>query len=183
MATARLIPKSLYRSRTFLKLPVTAQNLMTFLILECDNDGIVEAYGVMRMINAADDDLRVLEERGMIYVLNEEWITYIRDFQNFNRGLDPRNFQISKHRELLIRMHPELQKLLVVPVKREKNKKSHGIPWDSTEAHGEEKRSELKRNESLSIPQFNEMLKTNYDYAKIEEDITFDMINRKENTK
>lgn len=180
MASARLIPRSIFYSRTFLKLPLSTQNLMTFLILGSDNDGIVEAYSVMRMINAADDDLRLLEEKGFVYVLNKEWITYIREFQSFNSGLDRRNFQISKYRELLIQVHPELQKVLVVPVKREKKKKSHGIPAGS---HGEVKRSEVKKSESLSIPQFNEMMRTDYDYKKIEQDITSDLSLRIENRK
>lgn len=73
----------MYHSRTFLKLPVTAQNLMTFLILNSDNNGIVMAYAVMRMINASDDDLRLLKERGFVYVLNEDLVTYIPGFQEF----------------------------------------------------------------------------------------------------
>lgn len=120
---------------------MTAQNLMTFLILDSDNDGIVEAYGVMRMIGAADDDLRVLVERGMVYVLDDEWITYICHFQEFNK-LDARNFQISKHRQLLLQVHPELKEKLITPKKREK---SHGIPWDSTRTHDEGKRSKGNR--------------------------------------
>lgn len=147
MASARLIPKALYHSRRFLKLPVTAQNLMTFLILNSDNDGIVEAYAVMSMINASDDDLRVLEERGFIYVLNEDWITYILQFQEYNR-LDARNFQVSKHRQLLIQVHPELESKLVKPKKREKSKK---IPWDAMGIPGEGNlREENLREENIS---------------------------------
>lgn len=172
MASARLIPKALYHSRTFLKLPVTAQNLMTFLILDSDNDGIVEAYGVMRMIGAADDDLRVLVEREMVYVLDDEWITYIRNFQNYNK-LDPRNFQPSKHRQLLIQVHPELENILIQPQKRVR---SQGIPWDPTDSLGEGKGKEVKRSESLSnTPQktknkidVGSMMRSDYDYSAIE---------------
>lgn len=172
MASARLIPKALYHSRTFLKLPVTAQNLMTFLILDSDNDGIVEAYGVMRMIGAADDDLRVLVEREMVYVLDDEWITYIRNFQNYNK-LDPRNFQPSKHRQLLIQVHPELENILIQPQKRTR---SQGIPWDSLGTPGEKKGKEEKRKESLYTSTKNKinpesMMRTDYDYASIENKI------------
>lgn len=175
MASARLIPKALYHSKTFLKLPVTAQNLMTFLILDCDNDGIVEAYGVMRMIGASDDDLRVLAERGMVYILDDEWITYIRNFQIYNK-LDPRNFQPSKHRQLLIQVHPELENALIQPQKRVR---SQGIPWDSTGSPGEGKRKEGKGNESLSNTRQKQknkidvasMMRSDYDYASIEDKI------------
>lgn len=175
MASARLIPKALYHSKTFLKLPITAQNLMTFLILDSDNDGIVEAYGVMRMIGAADDDLRVLAERGMVYVLNEEWITYICNFQKFNK-FDPRNFQVSRHRSLLVRLHPEIEKELIKPMQRSKPKE---IPRDFVGSHEEEKETKPKRRESLSYtPAQNKneinvgsMMRTDYDYAAIENKI------------
>lgn len=171
MAAARLIPKAIYRSKTFLKLPVTAQNLMTFLILESDNDGIVEAYGVMRMIGASDDDLRVLAERGMVYVLNEEWITYICNFQKINK-LDPRNFQISKHRSLLVRLHPEIEKELVEPIRRTKSKEIPRNPMGSLE---EGKGSKVKGSESLYSPQkkinIESMMRTDYDYSAIERTI------------
>lgn len=149
MASARLIPKKIYHSKSFLKLPVTAQNLYTFLLLNSDNDGIVEAYAVMSMIKAADDDLRVLEERGFVFVLDEEWVSYIRGFQDFNK-LDARNFQVSKHRELLVTIHPEIQDKLVIPTRRErKNDESHGNTGDDMESPGEGKTNEKKGTSSI----------------------------------
>lgn len=162
MASARLIPRSIYHSRSFLKLPVTAQNLFTFLILNTDNDGIVEAYGVMSMIDASDDDLRILEERGFIYVLDNEWITYIRHFQAFN-NFDRRNFQVSKHRQLLIQIHPEIEKELVVPQKRVKNKV---IPGDSMESPGEENQKKNKLNNNITLSDQHD-----YDFAQLETEL------------
>lgn len=175
MATARLIPKTLYHSKSFLKLPVTAQNLMTFLILNSDNDGIVEAYSIMRMISASDDDLRILAEKGMVYVLNEEWITYICNFQKFNR-FDARNFQISKHRPLLVQVHPEIEKELIQPIHRTRY---HEIPANPTGYLEEGKKREEKGKESLShTPQKSKnkidvtsMMRTDYDYVSIENKI------------
>ena len=172
MASARLIPRKIYHSKSFLKLPVTAQNLFTFLLLNSDNDGIVEAYAVMSMIKSSDDDLRVLEERGFVYVLDEEWVTYIRGFQDFN-NLDTRNFQVSKHRTLLVSLHPEIEDKLIIPTKRErKNDKSHGIPGDAEVSHGEGKRKEEKRRE-VNINQgfLGSYQKQNYDISKIEKQL------------
>lgn len=101
MEESRLIPKFIYHSRTFLKLPVTAQNLMTFLILNSDNNGIVMAYAVMRMINASDDDLRLLEERGFVYVLNENFVTYITGFQEFMNECEKTPVQTVREKSLL----------------------------------------------------------------------------------
>lgn len=101
MEESRLIPKFIYHSRTFLKLPVTAQNLMTFLILNSDNNGIVMAYAVMRMINASDDDIRLLEERGFVYVLNENLVTYIPGFQEFMNECEKTPVQTVREKSLL----------------------------------------------------------------------------------
>ena len=102
IASARLISKAMYHSRTFLKLPVTAQNLMTFLILNSDNNGIVMAYAVMRMINASDDDLRLLEERGFVYILNEDLVTYIPGFQEFMNECEKTPVQTVREKSLLL---------------------------------------------------------------------------------
>ena len=175
MASARLIVPGIYKSRTFLKLSPTVRDLYTYLVLDADNDGIVEAYGVMCMINASDDDLRVLQDRGLIYVLDEEWITYIRDFQKYNK-FDPRNFRVSKHRDLLIQTHPEIEPLLIVPVKRVTAKESHGTAKEShgtakeshgtaKESHVQEKRTKEKRTKENSL--YNGT-RSNYDFVKIE---------------
>lgn len=168
MASARLIVPGIYKSRTFLKLSPTVRDLYTYLVLDADNDGIVEAYGVMCMINASDDDLRVLQDRGLIYVLDEEWITYIRDFQKYNK-FDPRNFRVSRHRDLLIKTHPEIEPLLIVPVKRVTAKESHG---NAKESHGnakenldQEKKTKPNKTKENSI--YNGT-RANYDFAQIE---------------
>lgn len=168
MASARLIVPGIYKSRTFLKLSPTVRDLYTYLVLDADNDGIVEAYGVMCMINASDDDLRVLQDRGLIYVLDEEWITYIRDFQKYNK-FDPRNFRVSRHRDLLIQTHPEIEPLLIIPVKRVTAKESHGVAKEShgntEEFHDQENRTKMKRTKENST--YNGT-RSNYDFAQIE---------------
>lgn len=168
MASARLIVPGIYKSRTFLKLSPTVRDLYTYLVLDADNDGIVEAYGVMCMINASDDDLRVLQDRGLIYVMNEEWITYIRDFQKYNK-FDARNFRVSRHRDLLIQTHPEIEPLLIIPIKRVTAKESHGNAEEShgnaRESHDQEKRTKEKKTKENST--YNGT-RTNYDFAQIE---------------
>lgn len=162
MAEARLIPKYIYHSMKFLELPATAQNLMTYLILNSDNDGIVEAYSVMRLMKASLGDLKMLSENGFVYVLNEQWVTYIKDFQKFN-NFDKRNFRVSKHRELLVQVHPELEKDLIIPQKRNRNKE---IPRNPMGTHGEGKGIEEKKTKCNTI-----QLTQQYDFDKLEQDI------------
>lgn len=172
MASGRLITQAQYKSRTMLKLSPTTRDLYTYLVLDADNDGIVEAYSVMSMINASDTDLWALEKCGLIYILDEEFVTYIRGFQRYNK-LDARNFQISKHRQLLIQVHPELETELIVPIKREKNtKESHGIPGDSVESHGEGKGSKgTKKKYKKKSDQWDQYMRADYDYSSIENDL------------
>lgn len=169
MAEARLIPKKIYHSRRYLNLPITAQHLLTFLILDTDNDGIVEAYAAMKLINAKDDDLRILEERGFIYVLNEDWVTYIREYQSFNH-FDSRNYRVSRHRPLLVKIHPELEGELIKPQKRIRN---NGIPRDSKETPDEGKKIEEKRIEQKKTKSntMTMQLTQKYDFEQIEKDI------------
>ena len=175
MASARLIVPGIYKSRTFLRLSPTVRDLYTYLVLDADNDGIVEAYGVMCMISASDDDLRVLQDRGLIYVLNEEWITYIRDFQKYNK-FDPRNFRVSRHRDLLIATHPEIESMLIIPVKRVTNTESHGNAKDShgnakdshgnaKDSHDQQKRTKEKRTKDNTM--YNGT-RANYNFEEIE---------------
>lgn len=162
MASARLIPKSIYNDRIFLQLPLRAQHLMTYLILYSDNDGIVEAYAVMNIIHASLEDLLALSEKRFIYVLDESWTTYIVNFQKFNH-FDRRNFRVSQHRELLIQVHPELECELVKPQKRNRNKE---IPRNPMGSHGEEKRIEGNETKYNTL-----QLKQQYDFEQIEQDI------------
>ena len=49
-----------------------------------DDDGVVEAFTVLRMTGATEDALNDLEERGLIVVLNDDLVTYIVDWKRNN---------------------------------------------------------------------------------------------------
>lgn len=125
MARRRVICKDIYHRRSFLELPVTARDLYTYLVLNTDNDGIAEAYSVMNMIKTDVTSLELLEQRGFVKVLNNEYATYICSFQDFNT-LDKRG-KISQYRQLLVDVFPEVECKLI-PEKNKKNDNSHGIP-------------------------------------------------------
>ncbi len=52
--------KKIVESAKFLKMPSTSQNRYFHLIMNADDDGVVEAYSVMNLVKANEDDLRVL---------------------------------------------------------------------------------------------------------------------------
>lgn len=84
MAQRRMFSLKIINSARFLKMPVDSQALYFHLGLHADDDGIVEAYPVMRSVGASDDNIMVLSARGFIRVLNEDLVTYIADWGEHN---------------------------------------------------------------------------------------------------
>ena len=84
MAERRMFAKSVINSGRFLQMPPTSRLLYYDLGMAADDDGVVEAFTVIRTTGAAEDDLRVLAARGFITVLNEDFVTYINDWKKNN---------------------------------------------------------------------------------------------------
>lgn len=135
MAERRCISKSVYTQRRFLELPLSTRDLYTYLVLHSDIDGVVEAYSVMRIIGATVTDLKLLDERKYVKVLNDDWVTYISQFTEFNT-LDGRGMKGSSYRELLLTQIPEA-KLTQLREKKKRKKKSDESDVESdNESHG-----------------------------------------------
>ncbi len=88
MAERRMFSKTITNSARFLMMPVTARLLYYDLGMSADDDGVVEAFSVIRLTGASEDDLRALEKKGFVTVLNDELVSYICDWKrnNFIRG-------------------------------------------------------------------------------------------------
>ena len=81
MAERRMFSKSVVSSARFLRMPQTSRLLYYDLGMAADDDGVVEAFTVIRTTGAAEDDLRVLVAKGFITVLNEDLVSYITDWR------------------------------------------------------------------------------------------------------
>lgn len=92
MAERRMFSRSVVESARFLKMPVSSQNLYFHLVMNADDDGIVEAYSVINLIRANEDDLRVLHARGFVRILNEDLVTYVMDWREQNK-IRPNQFR------------------------------------------------------------------------------------------
>lgn len=88
MAERRMFAKAVIGSGKFLRMPATARLLYYDLGMEADDDGIVEAFRVMRTTGANEDDLKILAAKGFVRVLNDELVTLISDWKinNFIRN-------------------------------------------------------------------------------------------------
>lgn len=110
MAERRMLSKKIVESARFLKMPSTSQNLYFHLVMNADDDGVVEAYSVMNLVKANEDDLRVLVGKEYVKVLNEDLVTYIIDWQEQNRLRADRKTD-SIYSELLLQVCPQIQLL------------------------------------------------------------------------
>lgn len=75
---------NIINSARFLKMPIDAQCLYFHLGIRADDDGIVEAFNVIRLIGSNEDNLKVLEAKEFIRILNEDLVTFIVDWKEHN---------------------------------------------------------------------------------------------------
>lgn len=103
MANRRMFAKTIIGSARFLRMGTSARLLYYDLGMYADDDGVVEAFSVMRMTGASEDDLRVLHAKGFIRVLNEDLVTLINDW-NTNNLIKKDRYQESVYKELLLQI-------------------------------------------------------------------------------
>lgn len=103
MAERRMFARSVVGSARFLKMPATSRLLYYDLGMDADDDGVVEAFGVIRKTGATEDDLRVLVSKNFVKVLNEDLVSYIADWKQ-NNFIRPDRYKPSVHQELLLRL-------------------------------------------------------------------------------
>lgn len=110
MAERRMFAKAITGSAKFPRMPATSRLLYYDLGMDADDDGCVEAFGVIRKTGATEDDLKVLVSKGFVQVINDDLVTYILHW-NINN-------HIRKDR-----YHPGIYKTLIRP--------THSIVLDS----------------------------------------------------
>ena len=110
MASRRMFSLRLINSTKFLKMPLSSQLLYFHLGMRADDDGVVEAYPVLKTVGCNEDDLKVLVAKGFAKVLNEDLITYITDWNENNRIRADRK-QDSMYKDLLLQMIPNVGQL------------------------------------------------------------------------
>ena len=117
-------------SAKFLKMPSSTRELYFQLITRADDDGVVEAFNIMRVTGATEDDLRLLVAKEYVTILNEDLVTYINDWNEHNLIRSDRKVD-SLYKELLVQILPDV----VVKQKRKradsKKELSDGQPTDN----------------------------------------------------
>jgi hypothetical protein len=134
MADKRMISLQILNSAKFLKMPISAQALYAHLVVRADDDGVVESYGVLRLVGANEDDLKILAAKGYVVILNEDYVTYINNWTDFNILRSDRS-KDSIYQQLLVSVLPDVPVLVKKErsdrsMKNKINGTSHGLPMD-----------------------------------------------------
>lgn len=103
MATRRMFSKTVVNSARFLRMPQTSRLLYYDLGMAADDDGVVEAFTVIRTTGAAEDDLRVLHSRGFVIILNDDLVSYISDWKR-NNLIKSDRYTESIYKDLLVKV-------------------------------------------------------------------------------
>ena len=124
-----MFSKRVIGSARFLRMPGSTQALYFHLGMAADDDGIVEAYPIIQMVNASEDDLKLLAAKGFVKVLNEDLVTYILDWQENNKIRADRKTN-SIYKDLLLQVMPE------TPLIEPRQRADRVCPNDETDNHG-----------------------------------------------
>ena len=172
MADRRMFSKRLTNSAKFIKMPPSTQNLYFHLGLNADDDGVVEAYSIIRQINATEDDLKVLVAKEFVKVLNEDLVTYIVDWRENNKLRADRKID-SIYKDLLLQVLPQT-KLLESKTRADRKKEdenvgtSHGQPMDGIGQDRIGKDNDRKIDNKI----INIINSDNFENLKMVEDVT-----------
>ena len=130
MASRRMFSIKMIDSAKFLKMPSSTRLLYYDLGMRADDDGVVEAFNVLRMTGATEDDLRILVAKNYIKILNEDLVSFIVDWKEHNKIRADRKVD-SMYKDLLLKILPETQLLETKPrADRKNNGTSQGQPKD-----------------------------------------------------
>lgn len=136
LAHRRMFAIKIIDSAKFLKMPSSSRLLYYDLGMRADDDGIVEAFNVLRMTGASEDDLKILAAKEYIRILNEDLVTYISDWRESNQLRADRKID-SMYKDLLLQVIPEVE-LLEAKTRSDRNNKinpkhgtSQGRPSDN----------------------------------------------------
>lgn len=129
IAERRMMSKKIVESAKFIKMPVSSQNLYFHLLINADDDGIVEAFPVINLIRANEDDLRVLVSKGFVQVLNEDLVSYIIDWRAQNKIRADRKTD-SIYKDLLLQLNPAVE---LLEMKERSDTKGNRLAGPSTD--------------------------------------------------
>ncbi len=107
MATRRMISVNIINSARFIMMPQSTQALYFHLVARGDDDGVVEAFPVMRLVGATEDELKILVAKKFISILNDDLVAHITDWLEHNKIRSDRKVD-SIYKNLLVEVLPDV---------------------------------------------------------------------------
>jgi len=107
MAERRMFAKKIIDSARFIKMPLETQSFYFHLGIRADDDGIVEAFSVMRLLGVSEDSLKILVAKGFVTVLNDDLVSHITDWKEHNLIRSDRKVD-SIYKNLLLQLLPDI---------------------------------------------------------------------------
>lgn len=148
MGNFRMISKTVTQTQRFLQLPLETQALYFHLLQNTDDDGVVEAFPIVRMTGASEDSLKLLEVKKFVKPLNDEMVYFVVDFHEQNTIRADRKVN-STYIDLLKEVEPDL-KLVEPKTRADMRKKPPESVDENTDRHwtvrGQQKISKDKVN-------------------------------------
>lgn len=84
MGSHRMFSDKITESSQFLKMPTDSQALYLHLGMNADDDGVVEAYKVLKMTGIGEDAYSLLIIKGFVVELNSDQVVFVRDWHEHN---------------------------------------------------------------------------------------------------
>lgn len=85
MAERRMLSIKITSSARFLRMSHASQALYMHLVMNADDDGVVEAFSIMRLAAANEENLQELADRKFLRILNEDLVAHILDWDENNK--------------------------------------------------------------------------------------------------
>lgn len=149
-----MFAKAIIGSARFLTMPPSSRLLYYDLGMAADDDGVVEAFTVMRTTGAVEDDLRVLVSKGFVSVLNDELVSFIVDWSKNNQIRKDR-YQPSIYAGLLVKMDDGNQRLTNGQPNGNQRLTQYSLVKNSL---GEENRTDKPPRTRFSPPSIDEVI-------------------------
>lgn len=149
-----MFAKAIIGSARFLTMPSSSRLLYYDLGMAADDDGVVEAFTVMRTTGAVEDDLRVLVSKGFVLVLNDELVSFIVDWSKNNQIRKDR-YQPSIYTGLLVKMDNGNQRLTDGQPNGNQRLTQYSLVKNSL---GEENRADKPPRTRFSPPSIDEVI-------------------------
>ena len=115
MAERRMLSIKITSSARFLRMSHASQALYMHLMMNADDDGVVEAFSIMRLAAANEDNLQELADRKFIRILNEDLVAHILDWDENNKIRSDRK-RDSIYKDLLEQVETEEENAAVAVV-------------------------------------------------------------------